>query len=393
MSSFQKHHSGAKYTKYNQVALIRGGKEYFTLLENIIDEANSLIHLQVYIFNEDETGNRIINALLRAAGRGVKIFIVVDGYASRNISKACMNHLKSAGIHFRWFNPVFKSRYFYFGRRLHHKVIVADELVSLVGGVNITNRYNDFDNPAWLDWAVHVRGEVSLNLSRICADIWNKSGGVKSSLTKTRQPFSVLTTSGNCFVRARVNDWVRNKNQISNSYIEMLKHAQKSVIIISSYFLPGHIIRKHLSAAAKRGVAVKIIVAGVSDVSLAKYAERYMYHWLLKNNIEIFEYKKTVLHGKLSTCDDMFVTAGSYNLNNISAYASIELNLDILDIPFAKATRIILQKIIREDCRQIKEADHRVEGNVWTRARQRISYNIYRLLLYLFTFYFKKQHG
>jgi cardiolipin synthase len=393
MSSFHRHSSTAKYTTGNKVALIRGGKKYFELLENIINQAKFIIHLQVYIFNEDETGNLIINALLRAAGRGVKIFILVDGYASRNISRACIQNLKSAGIHFRWFNPILKSRYFYFGRRLHHKVVVVDDFVSLVGGVNITNRYNDFDNPAWLDWALLVQGEISLNLNKICADIWNKSGWGKPSETKYKLPVPALNPSANCFVRARVNDWVRSKNQISKSYIEMLKHARQSVIIMSSYFLPGHIIKKHLSAAAKRGVSVKIIVAGVSDVQLAKQAERYMYNWLLKNNIEIYEYKKAVLHGKLSTCDEKFVTVGSFNLNNISAYASIELNLDVLDMTFAKETRTVLQKIIQEDCHQIKEAEYRVAGNVWTRAWQRICYDIYRLVLYLFTFYFKKQHG
>lgn len=393
MSSFHRHSSRAKYTTGNKVVLIRGGKKYFELLEHIINQANFIIHLQVYIFNEDETGNLIINALLGAAGRGVKIFILVDGYASRNISKACIQNLKSAGIHFRWFNPILKSRYFYFGRRLHHKVVVVDEFISLVGGVNITNRYNDFDNPAWLDWALHVQGEISLNLNKICADIWNKSGWGKSSETQYKLPVPALKPSGNCFVRARVNDWVRSKNQISKSYIEMLKHAQQSVIIMSSYFLPGHIIKKYLSAAAKRGVSVKIIVAGVSDVQLAKQAERYMYNWLLKNNIEIYEYKKVVLHGKLSTCDDKFVTIGSYNLNNVSAYASIELNLDVSDEAFAKETKTILLKIIQEDCRQIKEAEYRLAGNVWTRAWQRICYDIYRLVLYLFTFYFKKQHG
>jgi cardiolipin synthase len=126
MSSPGKYSSATNYTIHNKVELVRGGKRYFDLLEHIIDQAHTIIHLQAYIFNEDETGNRVINALLKAAKRGVEIFVVVDGYASRNISKACIESLKSASIHFRWINPIFKSRYFYFGRRLHHKVVVAD---------------------------------------------------------------------------------------------------------------------------------------------------------------------------------------------------------------------------------------------------------------------------
>ena len=393
MSSPRKHNSAINYTLHNKVELVRGGKNYFDLLEHIINHAHTIIHLQVYIFNEDETGNRIINALLKAAERGVEIFIVLDGYASRNISKACIENLKSAGINFRWFNPIFKSRYFYFGRRLHHKVVVADASVGLVGGINITNRYNDFDEPAWLDWALHVQGEVCLQLNKICADIWNKSRWGKRRFTRFTQPAKTSMYAEDCFVRARVNDWVRSKKQITKTYVGMLKQAQHSVIIMSSYFLPGLLIKKHLNAAAKRGVKIKIIVAGVSDVQLAKQAERYMYNWLLKNKIEIYEYKKTVLHGKLSAYDERFVTVGSYNINNVSAYASIELNLDVRDAAFAKKTETVLQKIMHDDCTRITEATYNGKETFFVRAWQRICFDTYRVILYLFTFYFKKHHG
>lgn len=378
---------------HNKTALVRGGKKYFDLLEHIINRTHTTLHLQMYIFNEDETGSRIINALLKAAGRGVQVFIVLDGYASRDISKACIKNLKSAGIHFRWFNPIFKSRYFYFGRRLHHKVIVADAFTGLVSGINISDRYNDLNEPAWLDWALFVQGEVSLQLNKICADIWNKSMWGKRFRTRFILPRELPVPTDICMVRARVNDWVRGKKQISKTYTDMLKQAQHSVIFMSSYFLPGLLIKKHLRAAARRGVKIKIIAAGASDVLLAKQAERYLYRWLFKNNIEIYEYKKTVLHGKLSTYDNKFVTVGSYNINNVSAYASIELNLDVLDAPFAKKAETVLQKIIREDCIQITEAEYNGKTTFFMHAWRRFCFDIYRIILYLFTFYFKRRRG
>jgi cardiolipin synthase len=393
MSSSNKHVSVINYTTHNKVVLVRGGKKYFDLLEHIINRAHTILHLQMYIFNDDETGNRIINALLKAAERGVQIFIVLDGYASRTISKTSIENLKSAGINFRWFNPIFKSRYFYFGRRLHHKVAVADASVGLVGGVNITNRYNDLDEPAWLDWALHVQGEACLQLNKICTGIWNKSRWGKRRATRFIHPAKTTMHNENCLVRARVNDWVRGKKQITKTYMEMLKKAQHSVIIMSSYFLPGLLIKKYLKAAAKRGVQIKIIVAGVSDVQLAKQAERYMYNWLLKNKIEIYEYKKTVLHGKLSTYDEKFVTVGSYNINNVSAYASIELNIDVMDTAFAKKTEADLQKIICNECIEITQAAYKRKQTVFVRAWQRMCFDTYRVILYLFTFYFKRRHG
>jgi cardiolipin synthase len=162
---------------------------------------------------------------------------------------------------------------------------------------------------------------------------------------------------------------------------------------MSSYFLPGIFIKKHLNAAARRGIKIKIIAAGASDVQLAKQAERYMYKWLFKNNIEIYEYKKTILHGKLSTCDERWVTAGSYNINNVSAYAGIELNLEVLDVSFAKKTEAALQKIIREDCIQVTQAEYDGKGTFLARAWQRICFDTYRVILYLFTFYFRRHSG
>jgi cardiolipin synthase len=115
-----------------------------------------------------------------------------------------------------------------------------------------------------------------------------------------QQQLPALPPPGNSLLRIRRNDWVKSKNQISRSYIDMLKKATSSVIIMSGYFLPGTIIRHHLSRAAKRNIDIRVIVAEKSDVRLAKHAERYMYRWLLKRNIKLYEYTRSVLHGNSS---------------------------------------------------------------------------------------------
>jgi cardiolipin synthase len=127
------------YTSNNQVTLLQGGSDYFDLLEKIIAESKDSIHLQVYIFEDDQTGHRIVQALLSAAQRKVKVYLMVDGYASRSISDALIKQLTAGGIHFRFFEPLFKGSNFYFGRRLHHKVVVVDTTIAMVGGINISN--------------------------------------------------------------------------------------------------------------------------------------------------------------------------------------------------------------------------------------------------------------
>ena len=136
---------------------------------------------------------------------------------------------------------------------------------------------------------------------------------------------------------------------------------------------------------------VKLVLAGTSDVYIAKQAERHMYRWLFKNNIEIYEYMPGILHGKMATCDNKWMTMGSYNVNNISAYASIELNLDVYDERFVKSVNQIIETIIKKDCMQVSENKFRAHNHFLQRLWQDTCYETIRMLFYLFTFYFKQK--
>jgi cardiolipin synthase len=379
------------YTHNNKVELLRCGSPYFTRLHEMIRQARYTIHIQIYIYDADETGQEVANALVAAAQRGVKVYLLCDGYASKNLPASFIQQLREGGVYFRFFEPLLNSEHFYFGRRLHHKVVVTDSRYCLVGGINISNRYNDREEaPAWLDWALYAEGEVAVELHKVCVDVWIRPGkrGKKKSLYPAGD---IPLPNEDCHVRIRRNDWVKRKNQISRSYIELLKGASSHITLMSSYFLPGSMIRHQLSRAAKRGITVSVIVTGYSDVKLAKHAERYMYRWLLKRNVRLYEYNKTVLHGKLATRDNKFVTVGSYNVNDISAYASVELNLDVDDVPFAEKVQQQLDKIIAEDCVQVTEDSYITKYNFLWRGMQYCSYLIVRVLFYLFTFYFKQR--
>jgi cardiolipin synthase len=393
MQAVQSNTNSRLYTAYNTVQLIRGGKEYFRLLEDMINKAEHTFHLQTYIYDNDETGNRVANALKHAAKRGVKVYLLVDGYASQGLTTEFIQELKDAGVRFRWFEPILKSRHFYFGRRLHHKVAVADGVYSLVGGINISNKYNDMENqPAWLDWAVLSQGEVSAQLHRICVRVWHRSDwNPNKTLIRDSLPESKLPKD-KCMVRVRVNDWVRGRNQISRTYLEMLRNAESSITIMSSYFLPGRAIKRHMMAAVRRGVKVKLIIAGYSDVVVAKQAERWMYAWLFRHGIEVYEYKRNVLHGKISSYDGKFVTVGSYNLNNISAFASVELNLDIMNETFAQKAEESFQYIIENDCEKVVKDNFAKKNHLLLQFWQWVCYQLIQVSFFLFTFYFKRQN-
>lgn len=382
------------YAPNNSVLLIRGGRAYFDLLEEIIREAKYIIHLQVYIYDEDETGKKVAAALMAAARRNVQVYLMADGYASQSISGDFIKQLTDCGINFRFFEPVFRGSNFYFGRRLHHKLIVVDNAIAMVGGINISNHYNDMpDSPAWLDFALYTSGDI---VKELCALCWKTWKGYKK-ITETEpciQPEQQLhqipgMVAAN--VRMRRNDWVRRKNQISKTYIEMMMRADSHITILCSYFLPGNIMRKNIKRAVRRGVKIKVIMAGKSDLVVAKNAERYMYDWLLRNKIDIYEYQNNILHGKIAVCDSKWMTIGSYNVNDISAYASIELNLDVMNPSFAKQVEQTLEGIIKNDCIPVTRESHVKAKNLMKQFFRWVSYELFRLGFNVFTFYFKQK--
>ncbi len=371
---------------------MRGGEDYFDRAVTLIDAASHSVHFQTYIFDHDQTGRRVADALSRAAQRQVRVYLMLDGYASADLSLELIGRMQESGVHFRWFQPVLKGKRFYVGRRMHHKILVVDGLFSLVGGVNVSDRYNDLPGqPAWLDWAIAITGEASMELFNRCIEMWSRTVWHKIGLPATFNWRTVLAPTQEADARIRINDWVRNKNQISRSYLEMFHRAQKQITIMSSYFLPGHILRRNITWAARRGVRIRVILTSRSDVGLSKSAERYLYPWLLRRNIQIYEYKRTVLHGKMATYDRRWATIGSYNVNNISAYASIELNVDVQDESFASTVEHALDRIIDHDCELITSTRYARRTNIFSRLRNYISFEAYRLILYLFTFYFRQE--
>ena len=381
--SAEKHNNG--YTLHNKVQLIKGGSYYFNLLKELMEKARCSIYIRVYIWNDDETGNEIADQLINASKRGIAVYAVADGYASQGLSKEFIRRLKTNGVHFRYFEPLWRSSHFYFGRRMHEKIVVIDEYIALVGGINFSDRYNDTNrSSAWLDYALYVEGEAACKVYEYCYAQWTN---------KKVLPISTINycSEKNCSVRIRFNDWVKGRNQIWRTYFNWFNVAEKTITIMCSYFLPGRILRKRLSMAAKRGVKVRLILAGPSDVMLAKYAERYLYRWMLRNGIEVYEYQPAVLHAKMMVVDNHWVTIGSFNVNNVSAYASIEMNFDVRNKPFAFSVQHVMNSIVEKDCIQITKKSPVFNTTVLRKFMQKSSYELIRVILNLSTFYFKQE--
>ena len=364
------------------IELVHSGEDYFLRLLNIISKAQNEIHLQTYIFENDSTGLEIANALTEAAYRKVKVYVLLDGYGSAKLSNSFLEELTKQGIHIRFFSPLFSKNTFYIGRRLHHKVVVADSKIALIGGINIANKYRgSITEQPWLDYAVQIEGaSIAEPLQQLCRDIYLKKVGNKKRIIQFDFNNAIETS-----IKILRNDWLKQKNEICNAYINTLRKADREVIIVGSYFFPGRRLSNALKNAAKRGVKIIIILSGVSDLPIVLRATHYLYSSLLKQGIELYEWKKSILHGKLAVTDSKWTTVGSFNLNHLSSYGSIEMNVEINSPKFSKKISDNLISII-EQCDNITYETLKIRNGMLTRFKNWLGYHLVHMALTVVTY-------
>ncbi len=364
------------------VLLVYSGEDYFLRLQKIIANAQSEIHVQTYIFINDTIGIKIANALKEAASRNVTVYVLVDGFGSASLTPQFINDLISHGIHFRVFSPFFSTNSLYLGRRLHHKIVVADGNIALIGGINISDNYrgSEIETP-WLDYAVQT-GNVALAeyLQQVCRNIYFKKKNSQREKIK-----STAHSSDGTVVSILQNDWLKKKNEISKAYANSIRNAKQEIIIVGSYFLPSRKLTTILKRASNKGVTVKLILSGISDIPLMRRATSYLYSSLLKHNIELYEWNKSVLHGKVSVVDRAWTTVGSFNLNHLSSYGSIEMNVGIHSSGFSEMLASHLTLIITQ-CEKITTATLKIRRGIFTNSINWLAYRVIRIALIMVTY-------
>jgi cardiolipin synthase len=365
-----------------KVTLVHSGDDYFLRARNIILNAESELHLQMYIFELDTTGIEIINTIKEAALRNVKIFILIDGYGSYSFPNAIIKELILLGINIRFFSPFFSGNNFYIGRRLHHKIITADGTVALVGGINISNNYKGTaTEKPWLDYAIQIDNkETALQLEQLCQNIY-----FKHKRTKRIKFPTVSYLDKKTIISILQNDWLKRNNEIAMAYVKSIQKAQKEIIIVGCYFLPGRRFTKVLKKAAKRGVKIKLILSGISDIPLMQRATSYLYSSLLQNNIELYEWNTSILHGKVALVDTKWATIGSFNLNHLSSFGSIETNVAIESTTFAKTLVSDLNNVISQ-CEKITHETIKKKNNRFSIIANWFSYQFVRMTLIIITY-------
>jgi cardiolipin synthase len=371
------------YRDGHRIELLRSGENFFSAIETTIDEAKHYIHFQTYIVDDDQTGRRIVDALIRAAERGVRVYFLLDAYGGNSFSKNLIDKVEKAGIFFRLFSPQLITKGFQLSLRLHHKVLLTDGDTAIIGGMNIADRYHG--NPGlkeWLDFAILIKGPECAHVLLIVKRLWNRTFISKKERSRETVHNPALYEE-NVKIKVLQNNWYRNKIEILKSYRSALKHAQNRMTIFASYFLPGRNERRLLRNASRRGVDIRIVLSAESDEPVVMRATNFLYDFILRNNISIYEYLPSNLHAKIATVDGNWSTIGSYNMNHLSDYGSVEMNADILDSQFGEQFEGLLQDIIKNDCRQVTFEEY-IRRKTWLfQLTDWFSYQMIRIMMRL----------
>jgi cardiolipin synthase A/B len=368
------------YKTAEAVQLLESGAEFFSALLSLIKKAKTTLHLQYYALVPDETGNEVIQALKEAAKRGVSVKVLLDAFGSKAMKGNPLNELKKANVECRLFSPLllYKLRT---GRRLHHKIIVADSATAIVGGINISDKYRGVkDEMAWLDFALQMEGAVCTDIANICERLFH---GHSSSYKKKH----LHSTGSSELIPVRIahEDWFLKKHQVHKDLEQAVYFAREHITIVCSYFIPNYKMIRLLKGAAARGVQIHLYLQGKSDIMLARDAGRYWYRALQRHHINIYEFPARILHGKLAMIDDRWLTIGSSNFNHLSNYTSIETNTEVYSEQFCSIVKNRLQQNFDQYAQKIAPQMYLAEKNPFRLFRWWLSWQLSNLLM-LFLF-------
>ena len=369
----------------NQITLLQNGEAYFPAMETALDRAIHEIYLESYIFENDNTGRRIAEALRRAALRGVKTHVLIDGFGSIDLPKIMVDYLKAAGVMVLKFRPktspwtLQRQRL----RRLHRKIVVVDQTIAFVGGINIIDDMDmpDETSPRY-DYAVSVEGPLVEEIYKSARRVWERVAWIRIRSVwgrdNHRQTFT--TEPGGCMGAAfLVRDNIRHRRDIEEAYLQAIGQAQFEIILANAYFFPGLNFRHALLGAAGRGVRVVLLLQGKVEYRLLHYASHALYGSFLDAGIEIHEYHKSLMHAKVAVIDGHWATVGSSNLDPLSLLLALEANVVVDDEGFAKELKVSLEMAIKTGARRIFKGNLRTQ-NFRMRLASWLSYGLVRFM-------------
>ncbi len=390
----------------HRVRLLQGAQELFPALVEAMDAALSDIQFETYIFDFTGSGASVAQALERAARRGVRTLLVVDGVGTGAFPLEWTERFSAAGVQFRVYSPLgplgllLPHRW----RRLHRKLCVVDGCMLFCGGINVLDDLHDPNHGALaaprFDFAVQATGSLVAVASDTMDQLWWRMQALRD-MRERRLPeaLQALRAASAAQHAAQVaedgprmraalllRDNVRNRSRIEKAYRRAIGAARHEVIIANAYFLPGGKLRRALLMAARRGVRVRLLLQGRYEYFMQYHAARPVYGALLAAGVEIHEYAPSFLHAKVAVVDALgerpWATVGSSNLDPLSLLLAREANVVVEDAAFAADLRQRLVQAMEQSGRRMEPA--RYAGRpLRQRVLDQVAHALMRLALWI----------
>jgi cardiolipin synthase len=342
-----------KFSAATNIQLLWKGNESFQIIFDAIKNAEKLICLEFYIFRNDETGTELAKLLKQKSLEGVAVYLLYDHFGSFGTPGSFWNDMKNAGIKIRTSRPFKWTSPFNYVHRDHRKLIVIDNKKAFTGGLNIANEYSGFHlrtkGRGWRDTGMMLEGPIVDELFKAFKKWWYIWGGepIENPNSKIQNPnLKEGIPAIPIFVAS-----ARGRRRMRRLLYYSINHAQRSIALTTAYFTPSRRMVETLENAVNRGVKVKLLVPGISDVPAAAYAGKAFFSRLLKAGVEIYNYTGEILHAKTYIFDDCWSVIGSTNLDFQSLRYNDEGNVGILDTDFAAQMNEIFEKDLKHSIR------------------------------------------
>jgi cardiolipin synthase len=329
---------GHPLTEGDSVLVHTDGPDAFPAMLQAIARAQHRVSFETYIYGKGDVASQFSEALAAAAGRGVRVRLVLDSVGAKNIGAENRDRLERAGCRIGWFNPIASYSLEEANYRTHRKALIIDGEVAFVGGMGIADQWAEdtADSPRWRDTQIELRGPIALDIEAAFNENWIETGGV---VDPDLLPHDTPHTG-----RGRsIAIWSSPEggaSAIKLLYLMSLAAARRTLDIQSPYFITDESTEWSLMDARRRGVRIRLLVEGdITDAKPVKFASRASYDRLLASGIEIFEYQPSMMHTKALMVDGALSITGSANFDNRSLELNDELNVAVFDTSLASRLR------------------------------------------------------
>ena len=316
-------------TTNNSAKLLINGETKFPEVLEAMRQANHHIHVEYYIYEDDEIGRAIEQILIEKSKSGVEVRFIYDDFGSASIRKTLAKRLRENGV--KAF-PFYKIKLIKLASRLnyrnHRKIIVIDGRISFVGGINVSDKYSNAsvgNELYWRDTHLKIEGDATSILQHIFIGDWNYCSDEKLTINELYfpKPEIVETQTKNIQIVSSGPD--SDRPSIYYAIVKSIQSAKKEIFLTSPYFIPGETIIDAMKMASLSGVDVKLLVPGISDSFLVNSAAKSYYTELLTAGVKIYLYQKGFVHAKTLVADRCLAMVGTANLD----YRSFDLNFEV----------------------------------------------------------------